>query len=150
MHRLIKTILFLTLITACVNDELCVGNGTNEIQLKFVEYDSDPESVISITFDSIGVSGEPLAYPTFSDSTAFEIGLTVDPDSTWTRFVFITPTRTDTLDVNYFVTPSLISVQCGPELLYSKLDTLYNTFDSLAIIQETFDREVETNIKIYY
>ena len=150
MLRSVAIFLALILSVACTNDELCIGKGVNEIKLSFVESGSDPESAISITFDSIGVSGDPIAYPIYADTTLSALKLQVDPDSTETRFVFITADRTDTLDLRYRVTPSLISVQCGPELLFSKLDTLNHTFDSLVIVQDIFDREVETNIKIFY
>ena len=149
MPRIILFILAFTTI-ACTNDELCVGNGTNELKISFIESGSDPESPESIAFDSIGVSGEPIDYPSFADTTLSEIALTVDPDSLITRFVFYTTDRTDTLDVSYKITSSLISVQCGPELLYSKLDTIYHTYDSLVIVQNLFDTEVDTNLKIYY
>jgi len=150
MVRLIVVLFIVILVAACTNDELCIGKGINEIKLSFVESGSDPESVISITFDSIGVSGNPVAYPSYADTTLSVLTLEVDPDSTVTRFVFITSDRTDTLDLSYRVRPSFISVQCGPELLFSKLDTLGHTFDSLVIVQDIFDSEIDTNIKIYY
>ena len=140
----------LVLSAACVPDELCVGKGTNEMKIGFYDYEAGGDSPISITFDSILVSGEPENYPSFADSTASFLGLTVDPDTAWTKFIFATASRTDTLEVKYKITGSLISVQCGPELLFSELDTLYNTFDSLVIEQDIFDAEVETNLKIYY
>jgi hypothetical protein len=150
MLRLIAVLFIVVMAVACTNDELCIGKGTNEIKLSFVESGSNPEAESLITFDSIGVSGEPIAYPSFADTTLAALNLQVDPDSTETRFVFITSDRTDTLDLTYRVVPSFISVQCGPELLFSKLDTLNHTFDSLVIVQDIFDSEVETNIKIYY
>lgn len=149
MHKLFA-VLFITALalgTACTNDELCVGNGINEVKLSLNDYETG--SGTSITMDSIGFSGQPISN-VYIDTTVSFIGLPVDPDSTWTRFVFITTDRTDTLELRYAVTPSLISVDCGPELLFSNLDTLYHTFDSLAILQQLFDREVETNIEIFY
>ena len=150
MLRLTTVLFLMIMAAACVNDELCTGEGTNEIKLRFIESGSDPEAPISITFDSIGVSGEPPAYPSYADTTLSVLELEVDPDSTTTRFIFITADRTDTLDLGYRVTPSFISVQCGPELLFSELDTLKHTFDSLVIVQTLFDKEVDSNIKIYY
>lgn len=150
MRNILFGIVLITLGTACVNDELCVGTSTGLIKLSFVESGSSPESAISITFDSIGVSGMPENYPSYADTTLSKVGLIVDPDSTLTRFVFITQNRTDTLDITYTVVPSLISINCGPELIYSRLDTVSFTFDSLVIESDIFDLEVDTNLKIYY
>ena len=148
MKQLIITIVLICLWGSCTNDELCEGVGTNEIKLSFKNYESG--SALSITLDSIGFSWKPLMDTLYLDTTVTFIGLPVDPDTSVTQFVFVTADRTDTLEIGYHVSSSLISAECGPELLFSQLDTIYHTFDSLAIIQNIFDREVETNIELFY
>ncbi len=155
-ERIIISIFSLFIVSACVDDELCTGKGTNEIKLLFVE--SGTESPIKVTLDSIAVSGRPENYPVIADTTVTALALTVDPARTLTKFIFYAKSkidtvlygRIDTLILSYEVTPKLISVECGPEFIYSDLDTIRFTFDSLQIIESHFLPEVETNIKIYY
>ena len=154
--RIIISIFTLFIVSACVDDELCAGKGTNEIKLLFVE--SGTETRIEVALDSIAVSGRPEHYPVIADTTVSAFTLTVDPARTQTQFIFYAKRKTDTvlygridtLILSYEVTPKLISVQCGPELIFSDLNVFKFTFDSLQIIESHFLPEVETNLKIYY
>lgn len=154
--RIIISIITIFFVSACVDEELCTGEGTNEIKLLFVE--SGTETPIEVALDSIAVSGRPENYPLIADTIVSALTLTVDPARTLTQFIFYAKSKTDTvmfgridtLILSYNVTPKLISVQCGPEFVFSDLDTLKFTFDSLQIVESHFLLEVETNLKIYY
>lgn len=147
--RRIVLCFFLGLVCAsCINDELCIETNPGILKIGFFDIDN-PESSKSVTLDSIGVSGLPLNYPDFNDSTVTEFSLSLDPDSTISRFVFYMPDRADSLDVSYEVVPSIISIECGPELIYSQLDTLQQSFDSLVIEETVFIPEVERHLKIF-
>ena len=154
--RIIISIFTLFIVSACVDDELCAGKCTNEIKLLFVE--TGTEARIEVALDSIAVSGRPEHYPVIADTTVSALTLTVDPARTLTQFIFYAKHKTDTilygridtLILSYEVTPKLISVQCGPELIFSDLNVFKFTFDSLQIIESHFLPEVETNLKIYY
>ena len=156
MARLTSFLLLFILFAACTADELCEGESISTIKLSFKDFES--KSTKAIALDSIGFSWSPLSDTLYRDTTVSVIGLPVDPENSRTLFVFITTDlidtleviNADTLEISYKVTSSLISPECGPELLFSNLDTVYHTFDSLSIIQKLFDREVETNIEIFY
>ena len=105
---------------------------------------------MAITFDSIGVSGYPLSFPSYSDSTLSAINLTVDPNELFTRFVLFTTESIDTLDLTYDSQTRLISPTCGPEQLFSELDVTNYTFDSLVLDESLIELEIETNIRIFY
>ncbi|MCZ6900644.1 MAG: DUF6452 family protein [Bacteroidetes bacterium] len=143
---------------SCVNDELCIGEGTNTIKLSFFEYEVNPDTPVSITFDSIEVSGNPENYPSFEDTTASVISLSSDPERLRTGFIFYAKNeidttaagRIDTLVVTYERTSRLISPTCGPEFIFSGLETISYSFDSLELVETNFSRDIETNIKIYY
>jgi hypothetical protein len=149
MFRKPLIIFSLFLLSACVDDELCIGTGTNIVKVKLFEFE-DPLNPISVTFDSIGVSGNPEFFPSYNDSTISTINLTIDPNETFTRFVFFTTDSSDTLELTYVIKTRLISPSCGPELLYSDLEVIHYTFDSLILDESVIEREIETNIRIYY
>jgi len=137
------------IIMGCVDDEFCIGVGSNMMKVNFIESGSIPETEKSITFDSIWVSGNPENYPSYADSTASDLLLSIDPDTAWTRFIFFADSTTDTLDLDYNIIPRLISPTCGPENVFSSLNTSYHTFDSVAVVNELLSRDVDSNLKIY-
>jgi len=148
MNR-IFIIYILLLFASCVDDELCVGEGTNIVKVKIFDI-NDPTTPLAVTFDGIDVSGDPEVFPTYADSTLSAINLTVDPNEIYTRYILHTSTRSDTLEIGYAVQPKLISPTCGPELLFSQLEVIRHSLDSLYIEESQIEREVETNIRIYY
>ncbi len=149
MNKVLPILLSILLLSACIDDELCIGKGTNIVKVKFFDLE-DPATAVAITFDSIGVSGNPRSFPSYSDSTLSAINLTVDPNELFTRFVLFTTERIDTLDLTYDSQSRLISPTCGPEKIFSELDVINYTFDSLVLDESLFEFEVETNIRIYY
>ena len=148
-NKFLPILLSILLLSACIDDELCVGKGTNIVKIKFFDFE-DPATTFAVTFDSIGASGNPESFPWYSDSTLTEINLTVDPNENFTRFVLFTTERTDTLDLSYDSQTRLISPTCGPEEIFSELGVVNYTFDSLVLDESLFEKEVETNIRIYY
>jgi len=137
------------MLTGCVDDELCVGTGTNIVKVKIFDY-LDPETPLAVTFTSIEVSGDPENFPAYADSTLASLNLTIDPNTEQTRFIFKTADRTDTLITLYTILPKLISPTCGPEFLFIDLIINEHSFDSLVVIETHIDKEVETNIQLYY
>lgn len=150
MKRFIPFLLFvLTLASGCVDDELCVGDGTNIIKVKIYDYQA-PSTAFPVTFDGIEASGDPENFPSYADSTLAAINLTIDPNSDQTTFIFRTATRSDTLHTQYSVVPRLISPACGLEFLFSNLVINDHSFDSLVVVESRIENEIETNIRLYY
>ena len=139
----------LALASGCVDDELCVGDGTNIIKVKIYDYQA-PSTALAVTFDGIEASGDPEKFPSYADSTLSAINLTIDPNSDQTTFIFRTATRTDTLNTQYSVLPRLISPACGLEFLFGNLIINDHSFDSLVVVESRIENEIETNIQIYY
>jgi len=149
MNRIVYVILVLILISGCVDDELCIGTGTNIVKLKIFDF-SDPTTPLSVTFIGIEVIGDPESFPSYADSTLSAIDLTLDPNNENTTFILLTASRVDTLDLQYLIRPKLISPACGPEFTFNQLEVIEYTFDSLYLQEPSIEREVETNIRIYY
>ena len=147
---LLVALVIIAALASCVDDELCIGDGTNVMKVQFIDVDSIPEQSTEITLDSLVVSGTPVNYPAYADTTLSALELEIDPDSTVSLFIFYSPTRIDSLEVTYVVLPRLISPECGPEKLFSELTASRYTFDSVAIEESLLRREVENNVKIYY
>lgn len=83
-----------------------------------------------------------------SDSLA--IGLSLDPEDTTALFLFDTDTIDHAIRVRYRTEISIFDPDCDPSVLFIGLDTLSSTFDSTAIIGTVTDRELTTNIEVYF
>ena len=150
MNRFFTFLLFiLGVLTGCVDDELCIGTGTNIVKVKIFDY-LDPNTPLAITFIGIEASVDPENLPAYADSTLTSINLTIDPNVEQTMFIFSTADRTDTLHTLYSILPRLISPTCGPEFLFNNLIVEEHTFDSLVVVETLIDSDVETNIQLYY
>ena len=148
MNRIFILYLLL-LFSSCVDDELCVGEGTNIIKVKFYDI-NDPTTQLAVTLDEIEVSGDPEAFPVYADSTLSAMNLTIDPNELETTYIIHTATRSDTLKLGYYIQSKLISPACGPELLFSQLEVIQYSLDSIYLEESQIKRETETNIRIYY
>lgn len=56
---------------------------------------------------------------------------------------------TNTLQIGYFREQQLVSEDCRPVQLFSQLELVGGTFDSVAIINNTFDPDINVNIEVY-
>ena len=140
---------FILLFSSCVDDELCIGEGTNVVKVKIYDI-NDPTTLLAITFDGIDVSGDPEAFPTYADSTLSAMNLTVDPNELETTYIIHTASGSDTLKLGYYIQSRLMSPTCGPELLFSQLEIIHHSLDSIYLEEPQIKRETETNIRIYY
>ena len=129
------------ILAGCFGDNDCSSTSTNQLQIRFFDIDSLTEE--SRVFSEVKVSGtDTVFYDNFDTLSVFQ--LPVDPSTTTTTFLF----GSDSLVVGYEVAPRLISEDCGPELIYSDLQAMSHSFDSVMISQD-FNRDAETNIKIF-
>ena len=140
---------FILLFSSCVDDELCIGEGTNVVKVKIYDI-NDPTTLLAVIFDGIDVSGDPEAFPSYADSTLSAMNLTVDPNELETTYILHTASRSDTLKLGYYIQSKLISPACGPELLFSQLEIIQHSLDSIYLEEPQIKRETETNIRIYY
>lgn len=146
MRKLGYIVLFC--LFGCVDDELCVGTGTNFVQAQFRDFTTN--ELRTVTFTDITASGMPEEFPSYADSSLTSIAMSLDPNRSETTYYFTTADRKDTLTLGYSVVPRMISPACGPEFTFRQLVLLNHTFDSVAVVESTIDPEVTNNLNIYY
>ena len=64
-------------------------------------------------------------------------------------YKFDKPGYSNWIKVSYISLVSILSEDCGPEFIYEQLEILGTSYDSILVIDHTFHRSVEINIKVY-
>ncbi|MEP5613142.1 MAG: hypothetical protein ABJP45_12885 [Cyclobacteriaceae bacterium] len=96
----------------------------------------------------VSATGNASLFGLSTDSLA--IGLPLDPQDTAGLFLFDSDTNDYSLQVRYDANFSLFDPDCDPSLFFSGLDTLSTSFDSTAIIGTVTNRQLTTNIEVYF
>ncbi|MEP1096176.1 MAG: hypothetical protein ABJG78_13765 [Cyclobacteriaceae bacterium] len=96
----------------------------------------------------VTASGAADLFGLSADSLA--IGLPLDPLDTTGMFLFDSDTNDYSIQVRYNASFSLFDPNCEPSLFFSGLDTLNSSFDSTAIIGIVTNRQLTTNIEVYF
>ena len=144
--RKVLFLLFAVFTFACGDIDSCTSDSNQSFMiLRF--YDAETKAAKKVGFrvsaneslDLFGLSTDSLA-----------IGLSLDPEDTTVLFHFDTDTIDHSLELRYRTEISIFDTQCDPSVLFIGLDTLNSTFDSTAIIGTVTDRELTTNIEVYF
>ena len=90
----------------------------------------------------------PYTISAFVDSTA--IGLPLNPEDTVVTYTFTTDSSSFQLQVRYDREFSVFDAACEPSITFTGLDTLTQTFDSLVIESRIANREIDTNLEVYF
>ncbi|MEP4496581.1 MAG: hypothetical protein ABJ019_08590, partial [Ekhidna sp.] len=83
-----------------------------------------------------------------SDSTFVLFPL--NPETGTTTFRFDSDTSNHVLELSYDVEYSIFDESCEPSLTFKNIDTVRHTFDSLAIPGRVTNRQLDTNVEIYF
>lgn len=137
-------------MVACSDGSDCYSDNTSTITLEFYRLnDTDPDTSFyekdTVVFGEVYSLGKPDSLLVKEDSAYFSpLVLPVDPTIDTTAFVI----GEHALVVTYDIRQRIMSPDCGVEQVFSSLDTLSSTFDSLAIKSRNLDRN-EINFQIY-
>lgn len=151
-----KSIVLILLITiiACEVDSNCgannVDNNVNYVTFRTLTLNANlEEQNVGVVFDSIK---SPQANEFFFlADTLSSFQLPLSPAEDQTEFYFYYGSRADTIHFNYTRRNRVDSPECGFEISYTGLDTAFQTFDSLIIVNDTLKRTVNApNIKLFF
>lgn len=146
--RKVIFLLFTALLLSCGDIDSCTSDSNQEFMiLRF--YDAETLAAKKVGF-RISANESTLLFGFGTDSDSLAIGLPLDPEDTTVLFHFDTDTIDHTLHVKYKTEISIFDPNCDPSVLFIGLDTLSSTFDSTAIIGTVTDRELTTNIEVYF
>lgn len=145
MKKLVFILLGL-LVFSCEDIENC--NADDNLEVMIVRFfDLENESAKKVGF-SIG-SGSTVFSGIFSeDSTS--IVLPLDPAASTTSFFFVSDTSNHELVMQHEAQFSIFDDKCDPSITFFNLDTVRQTFDSTVVVGTVTNRQLSTNVEIYF
>ena len=150
-HLLLFFILLLLGLAACENEESCVTSNSNEV--KFIFYKIDDTT--ALVEDNVLIKTVQLSDDRgfrYEDDSIFRprYAVPLDPTDTTASFIFTFADGSQrTIALRYDREQSLISPECGPDQRYFNLDTLFENFDSLRLINREVGKFDGANIEIF-
>lgn len=132
---------------SCIDESDCSYETIREVKFSFV--DSGTLQADTLAIDSILIVGFDSAY--YSNSTRSKISLPVNPTVNETSYFFnlITGELDFSIVLGYEVMPRVLSEECGIEAEIRQLYVVSHDVDSVIVVNNTFNEEVETNVKVY-
>ena len=138
-------------LMGCYDEPTCLGTETNIITINFYDYNTlEVKNIQSGT-----AAGADVNFPSVNTSTP-SVKFPVNSASDTTIFNFTSADAINyTLTVRYTRSPMLINPllddpECGLEIKYSSLEAVSTNFDSLAVIQHSFNDKIPVNIEVYF
>ena len=149
--KFLITIFSLIVAMACEQDVNCGSINVDYVTFQLVTVNEDGNEVArKVIFDSI-VS--PQASVTFGPDSAIALSsfaLPLSPAERRTDYYFYYENTVDSIGFSYDKISTVDSPECGIDEAFINLDTLYQTYDSLRIENDTLNRIInEANIKLY-
>jgi len=125
----------------------CDSNNDRDFMiLRFFDLETQNAKKVGFVVTTRGfVLGEGF-YST--DSTA--IGLPLDPDTESSMFQFDSDTSSFNLTVSYEKEIRIFDPDCDPSFTFLKLDTVSQTFDSTVVRGTVTNRQLDTNVEVYF
>ncbi|WP_375579343.1 DUF6452 family protein [Marivirga tractuosa] len=152
MESIIKKSLvsiFIISLFACEVDSVCGSQNVDYVTFRTVSLDANLEEVnVDVVFDSI-VSPQTDSVFFFQD-TLFNFELPLSPVENQTDFYFYYGPFVDTIRLSYEKRNWVDSPECGIDMQFIGMDTVFQTFDSLIIVNDTLKSNINApNIKLF-
>lgn len=134
-------------IISCQDIENCDTNDDLDFMVvRF--YDRESESPKKVGF-TITAENSPYSFTPFTDSTG--VGLPLNPGDTTTIFFFDSDTSHFELEISYDeLQVTIFDPKCDPSYTFIGLDTVRQTFDSTVVVGTVTNRQISTNVEIYF
>jgi hypothetical protein len=146
-----KSIVLISIITilACEVDSNCGSINVDYVTFSTFSLDANSEEVgADVIFDSIISPQTDSIF--FLQDTISNFQLPLSPVENQTDFYFYYGPFVDSIRFTYEKRNRVDSPECGFDLEYIGMDTAFQTFDSLIIVNDTLKRTVNApNIKLF-
>ncbi|WP_436514407.1 hypothetical protein [Ekhidna sp. To15] len=142
------TIILLGLaIISCQDIENCDTNDDLDFMVvRFYDIESESSKKVGFT---ITAENSPYSFTPFTDSTG--VGLPLNPEDTTTTFFFDSDTSHFELEISYDeLQVTIFDPQCDPSYTFIGIDTVRQTFDSTVVVGTVTNRQISTNVEIYF
>ena len=142
-----STIILLALVVlGCQDIENC--DTDNNLDFMIVRF-FDIETASSKKVGFIIGSGTTAYTDIYSADSTLAV-LPLDPANPETSFFFVSDTSNHELVMSHEVSFSIFDPKCDPSITFFNLDTVRYTFDSLSIPGTITNRQLSTNVEIYF
>ena len=146
MSKRLLTISVICTLLSCGDIDNCTSDSnTSFMIIRFFDFETKAAKKVGFR---VSTDESPDLFGLSTDSLA--IGLPLDPLDTALVFLFDSDTNDYSLQIRYEPDVSIFDPDCDPSLFFSGLDTLSSSFDSTAIIGVVTNRQLTTNIEVYF
>jgi len=136
----------LGLVLSCGDIPTCVDGETSLVKINFVDSLGNAKK---ITLASLKAIGNENGFSEYADTLIDKLALPLNPGALATTFIFEQDSAaTDTISLSYSVITSLISPECGLDVIYSDLDTTFTSYEKLIILDLNIHEDIITNFEI--
>ncbi|MEM9337233.1 MAG: hypothetical protein AAGA66_00775 [Bacteroidota bacterium] len=151
-------ILFSFIALSCQDIDSCAGDSN----LPFMvvrSFDIDTGSPKKIgNFQRITSEGNIIPFDSgFYSIDSTTVFLFLNPDDTITTYFFDSAESADGFEISDFELQmvydpefSIFDPECPPSILFTNLDTLKSTFDSTVISGRVTDRQLTSNVEVFF
>lgn len=155
-NRLILSVLLILFIgtPSCIRKEPECDQERphNEVNIAFYDIEEEEEELVErdIRFNRIEAENTTFEFIDDRDTLKSEYSFELDSRDTISSYIFVTALRTDTLQVVYNRQLEWLSEDCDPMHRFEDIGVHYHTFDSISIVQNLINVQVDENIRIFY
>lgn len=107
-------------ITACRKDDICTGDGTPDLQIKFFDATNHATEKKVDTLYVVALPGQDTLIGGQTNVSGLSVPLNVNDD--FSKFIFATPHNTDTLVFHYTRETVFVSKACGYKIIFHDLN----------------------------
>ncbi|MEQ9466928.1 MAG: hypothetical protein RLN88_05915 [Ekhidna sp.] len=156
----LEIILFGLLILSCQDIENCGTDDNRDfIIVRFFDFETKDPKVVGFTFTA---ENSPYQFRFLADTTVSTSGdttivsdstfilLPLDPSTSSTRLLFDSDTTSHFIELSYDKEYSIFDPACEPSLIFLNIDTVGYSFDSLSIPGTVTNRQLSTNVEVYF
>lgn len=139
-------------VFSCKVDSNCETNNVNYVTFHAMNLDANgEEQPLLVKFDSIlSPQAEVAIYKPDSAIGVSAFSLPLSPVENITDFYFYYEETVDSIRFTYEKRNSVDSPECGIDMEFVGLDTVYQSYDSMVIVNDTLRRTVNApNIKFF-
>ncbi|WP_425389721.1 hypothetical protein [Ekhidna sp.] len=134
------------IIISCQDIENCGTDDNRDFMiLEFRDIESQATRKVGFM---VTAEDSPYRFALSSDSTF--VALPLNPEDTVSTFLFDSDSSHFEVEMRYDPEFSIFDPACNPSITFLNLDTVRYTFDSLSIPGTVTNRQISTNVEVYF
>ena len=130
---------------ACNNQSTCIPQHSDLLEISFVDQSGKAKEIKLV---SVNVQGSNANFPSIKDSVVTTLSLPLNPLDTSIILSINSDTAINDLAFSYKVLPVLIAPECGIETKFDFLKIESTNFKNVIVINQTLNKDIETNVEI--